>query len=175
MLHALDLHNLLVSWWFCRTHPSLAFAGNSVKKRNHQRRMVWWKARVTHVATILTEVSGPKTFSEWSARPPSFYCNIRLEVSDFSVDNMKAHIHCALYQQSGLLLVLWKCGGLLWAQFCLPWHQISIVLDTTTSNRVVGPSSDGHFQQDDMTRRMSSISSNLTVSSLCTHTTASSH
>lgn len=45
MLHAFHLHNLPVSWWVSHTYPCMEFAGTSLRKRKHWRRMVWRKAR----------------------------------------------------------------------------------------------------------------------------------
>lgn len=126
MPHAFHFHNLLVSWWVSHTHPCMEFAGNILKKRKHWRRMVWREARVTHVATTCDWGGRAVTSSESSARPLSFHCNIRLKVSEFCADDIKAHIPCT--------------SQFLGLQRCFRHKSLRPCCQT---------SSDGHFQHDD--------------------------
>ncbi len=106
-----------------------------------------------------------------------FCCDIQMVGSEFGVKNMKAWIHPVLTVQAG------GGGVMMWGIFS--WHtqgalvQIEHCLNATAYPSIVAdhvhpfkttvyPSSDGYFQQDNVTKLKSSQTGflNMTMSSL---------
>lgn len=87
MLRAFHLHSLPVSWWVSHTYPCMEFAGTSLRKRKHWRRMVWRKARVTHL-----------TITWWRCKGcdfPWIICWSALLLLQHSFESViKAHVPC---------------------------------------------------------------------------------